>query len=251
MTSKLAFWRRKVSGFTLLALTTLVLLCSNACGGGLIVANGKPMTGSHVPAAVATGLAPRVAPLPADSHLRLVLNLQVRNQDQLDELLQQLQDPKSPNYHHYLSVAEYTDRFGPTQADYDEVVSWAKANGFDVTETTPNRRLVGVEGSVDTINRALHVTMTSYVHPTENRQFFSADREPVTNSSVQLLHVDGLNNFKLPFRHLKKGDLVDQMRHGTVTHLTGSGPSGEYLPSDMRAAYYGSGSPTGSGQPIG
>ena len=251
MTSKLAFWRRKVSGFTLLALTTLILLCSNAGGSDLIVANGKLMSGSHVPAAVATGLAPRVAPLSADSRLKLVLNMPVRNQDQLDEFLKQVQDPNSPNYHHYLSVEEYTDRFGPTQADYDSVVSWAKSNGFNVTETTPNRRLVGVEGSVETINRALHVTMTSYVHPTENRQFFSADREPVVNSSVQLLHVDGLNNFKLPFRHLKKGDLVDQMKHGTVAHLTGSGPSGEYLPSDMRAAYYGSGSLTGSGQSIG
>ena len=252
MNLKLAFWRRKVSGFTLLALTALILICSNAGGSDLIVANGKPMFGSHVPAAVATGLAPRVAPLSADSRLKLTLNLQVRNQDQLDELLQQLQDPTSPNYHKYLSVEEYTDRFGPTQADYDEVVSWAKASGFNVTETVPNRRIVSVEGSVETVNRALHVTMTSYAHPNENRQFFSADREPTTTSSVQLLHVDGLNNYKLPYRHLKKADLVDQMRHGTVVpHLTGSGPSGEYLPSDMRAAYYGSGSLTGTGQSIG
>src|ERR1700733_8368745 len=157
MTSKLAFWRRKVSGFTLLALTTLILICSNAGGSDLIVANGKLMSGSHVPAAVATGLAPRVAPLSADSRLKLVLNMPVRNQDQLDEFLKQVQDPNSPNCHHYLSVEEYTDRFGPTQADYDTVVSWAKGNGFNVTETTPNRRLVGVEGSVETINRALHV----------------------------------------------------------------------------------------------
>ncbi len=31
----------------------------------------------------------------------------------------------------------------------------------------------------------------------------------------------------------------------------GSGPSGEYLPSDMRAAYYGNGPLTGAGQSIG
>ncbi|HEX3896033.1 MAG TPA: S53 family peptidase [Rudaea sp.] len=248
MTSKLAFWRRKVSGFTLLALTTLVLLCSNAAGSDLIVANGKLMTGSHVPAAVATGQAPRLGMLPAERRLQLSLNLPVRNQDQLDELLQQLYDPSSPNFHHYLSVEEYTARFGPTQADYDEVVSWAKANGFNVTETAPNRRLVNVEGSVATINRALHVAMTSYLHPSENREFFAADREPAVNLSVPLLHIGGLDNFQRPFNHLKsKGDAHTG---GIVSHAGGSGPSGEFLPSDMRAAYYGSGSLTGSGQTV-
>src|SRR5262249_25167296 len=147
---------------------------------------------------------------------------------------------------------EYTERFGPTQADYDEIVSWAKANGFAVNGLAPNRRLVEVEGSVRSINSAFHVTMGSYQHPSENRNFFAPDREPMVNSSVQMLHVDGLDNSPLPFRHLKKGDFIDQMRHGSgIAHLTGSGPSGEYLPSDMRAAYYGSGSLTGSGQSIG
>src|SRR5258708_23691158 len=41
------------------------------------------------------------------------------------------------------------------------------------------------------------------------------------------------------------------LEHGTAANLLGSGPSGEYLPSDMRAAYYGKGPLTGKGQSIG
>ncbi len=42
------------------------------------------------------------------------------------------------------------------------------------------------------------------------------------------------------------------LQHKAVANLAkGSGPSGEYLPSDMRAAYYGGGSLTGAGQSIG
>ncbi len=245
MTSKLAFWRRKASVLTLLLSSAIG--CAGAYASDFNVAHGQLMTGSHVPAAVATGLAPRMGMLPAERRLQLSLNLPVRNQDQLDELLVQLQDPSSPNYHKYLSVDEYTERFGPTQADYDEVVSWARANGFNVTETAPNRRLVNIEGSVAAINKALHVTMTSYAHPTENREFFAADREPQVTIGVPLLHISGLDNFQRPFNHLKSNGAHTS---SIVAHATGSGPSGEFLPSDMRAAYYGSGSLTGAGQTV-
>ena len=98
------------------------------------------------------------------------------------------------------------------------------------------------------INKAMHVTMSQYQHPTENRAFFAADREPQVNIGVQLLHVSGLDNFQRPFNHLKTrgGD----HNSAPVAHAGGSGPSGEFLPSDMRAAYYGSGSLTGSGQTV-
>jgi subtilase family serine protease len=245
MTSKLAFWR-KASVLPLL-FSSLGLGCAGAYASDFNVAHGQLMTGAHVPAAVATGLAPRLGVLPAERKLQLSLNLPVRNQDQLDDFLAQLQDPNSPSYHKYLSVAEYTDRFGPTQADYDEVVSWAQANGFTVTETAPNRRLVNVEAPVSVVNKSMHVTMSQYQHPTENRAFFAADREPQVNIGVQLLHVSGLDNFQRPFNHLKaNGSHTSQV----VAHATGSGPSGEFLPSDMRAAYYGSGSLTGSGQTV-
>jgi subtilase family serine protease len=247
MTSRLAAWRRKASSFTLSVLA-LSFACSAAFAGSVNVANGNSTVGSQVPAAVASGQVPRVALMPTQQHLKLALNLQVNNQAGLDELLRQLYDPTSPNYHQYLSVQEYTERFGPSQTDYDAVVSWASANGFTVTETVPNRRLVDVEGSVDVVNHALHVTMGNYQHPSENRQFFAPDREPTVNLSVKLLQITGLDNFKLPHTHLQKADAT----HGTgpVQHA-GSGPSGEYLPSDMRAAYYGSGTLTGTGQSIG
>ncbi len=248
ITTKLAAWRRKASGFTQSVLA-LSLLCSVASAAAINVSAGKPLVAQEVPQAVTAGQVPRLALLPAAQHLKLSLSLQPRNQDQLNQLLQDLYDPASPNYHHYLSVDEFTAQFGPSQADYDNVVSWATANGFTVTDTTPNRRLVEVDGDVNTINAAFHLTMGSYQHPTEARQFFAPDQEPTVNLSVQLLAVTGLDNFTLPHNHLKKGK-PRPTAIGPVANA-GSGPSGEYLPSDMRAAYYGSGSLTGAGQSIG
>ena len=234
---------RMTSRFTLLILASI--LAFHAAAG---LAAGTQAAGAHsllmpqVPQAVTDGQAHFIAPLPASKHLKLAINLTLRNQAALNDLLQQLYDPHSPNYHHYLSVAEFTDRFSPSQADYATVVNWAKAQGFTVT-TTPNRHLVDIDGSVDTIDRALHVTMGSYRHPTENRQFHAPDREPTIDMAVPVLQITGLDNFTLPTPMLKHGN--------PVPNAGGSGPGGDFLPSDMRAAYYGAGPLTGAGQTVG
>src|SRR5579863_3119233 len=199
----------------------------------------------HVPPAVSEGSA-RFAGWPdARQSLQLALSLPQRNEAELDQFLQDLQDPRSPSYHQYLSVEEFTARFGPTQEDYDQVVAWDRTNGLTVTETASNRRLVNVAASVDAVNRAFGVQISNYQHPSEDRVFFAPDREPTTfGLGVQLLHVSGLDNFTLPQTHLKPSSVP-------MPHAGGSGPSGQFLPSDMRAAYYGNGALTGAGQSIG
>ena len=127
------------------------------------------------------------------------------------------------------------------------MVAWAKANGLTVTATTPNRRLVAVEGPVNTVNRAFHVKVNNYRHPTEGRTFYSPDREPTAvGLSVPLLQITGMNNYVLPHPMLRH-----KVAAPRTVNPTAPEPSGEYLPSDMRAAYYGNGPLTGAGQSIG
>ena len=62
------------------------------------------------------------------------MSLPLRNEDGLDELLQDLYDPNSPSFHQYLSVEEFAMRFGPTEADYAAVVDFAERNGLTVID---------------------------------------------------------------------------------------------------------------------
>jgi subtilase family serine protease len=207
-------------------------------------AGGHAMLAPHLPDAVANGKATMMDTVGLQQRLQLAIQLPLRNQAELTRLLHDLYDPKSPKFHKYMSVSAFTGRFGATAGDYSTVVTWAKANGFTVTATTPNRRLVAVEGSVDTINRAFHVKVCNYRHPTEERAFYSPDREPTTvGLNVALLQITGMNNYVLPHSMLQHKE--------AAANFTGSGPSGEYLPSDIRAAYYGKGPLTGAGQSIG
>jgi subtilase family serine protease len=201
----------------------------------------------HVRPAVLSGQAVPVGFLPATERLQLAIMLPLRNQTDLTSLLDRLNDPTSPDYGHFLTVAQFTDQFGPTKSDYQAVVNFAKANGFTVTGTSPNRVLVDINGSVAQVEKAFHVVMTVYQHPTENRTFYSPDREPSLNLSVPITRIAGLNNFSIPRPMIKKRP-VGEAIHGDAT---GSGPQGAFRPSDMRAAYYGSGSLTGAGQSVG
>jgi subtilase family serine protease len=199
----------------------------------------------HVRQEVTNGQAPLMGQLPANQLLKLNIALPLRNEAELDELLRNLNDPQSPQFHQFLSVQEFTERFGPTEDDYAEVIRFAQQNGLTVTATFPNRMVVNVTGSVRNIENAFGVRMGVYQHPTEQRTFYSPDREPFANTAVTLWHITGLENFSIPHP-------VSLVRDPEVKgRTTGSGPDGYFLGSDMRAAYYGGSSLTGSGQSVG
>jgi subtilase family serine protease len=201
---------------------------------------------NHVRPAVTDGQAVPMGVLPATQRMKLAIMLPLRNQGELTNLLSRIYDPTSPDFHHFLSVAEFTEQFSPTAADHQAVLDFAKANGLTVTDTPANRLLVDVEGSVAQVEHAFHVSMRVYQHPTENRTFFSPDREPSMALSVPVSHIAGLNDFSRPKPKLKKS-LTAQAIHPNVG---GSGPAGAFRPSDMRAAYYGGTALTGSGQSV-
>jgi subtilase family serine protease len=202
---------------------------------------------SHVPVAVSTGQAARIGELPGTQRMNLAISLPLRNEPELDEFLQQLYDPRSAGFRQYLSVEEFTQRFAPSWSDHEAVVNFAEANGLNVTRTRANRLVLDVEGSVADIEKAFHVTMGVYRHPTENRSFYAPDREPTLDLDVPVLHITGLDNFTLPHaKNIRRSASPD-----TVGRLTGSGPGGQFVGSDMRAAYYGSGPLTGTGQSVG
>jgi len=200
----------------------------------------------HTRDVVTSGQVARVSQLPSDRVLKLAIMLPLRNQAALNTLLNDLHNPQSPSYQRYLSVQQFTDQFGPTQADVDAVAAFAKANGMTVTRSTSNRMVVDVSAPVASVQKAFHVTMGVYKHPTENRTFYAPDREPTADLKVQLWHIAGLDDFSPPrplLRFADKGNLH--------TEQTGSGQDGQFLGSDMRAAYYGGTALTGAGQTIG
>lgn len=231
-------------------LSTMALACAAAS------VQAQSVMTHHVRDLVETDAVQASGRLASNQVMKLDIVLPLRNPAGLKTLLSQIYDPKSPAYHQFLTVSQFTAKFGPTQEDYDAVVDFAKSNGFTVTGGTRDGMEVQVKGPVSAVEAAFHVNMVIFQHPNENRTFFSPDREPTTNLPFNLWHVSGLDNYSIPHPlFVKKSDYAathgidaeDVVKHAT----TGSGPSASFLGSDMRAAYYGGTALTGAGQNLG
>ncbi len=212
----------------------------------LAAANLQHLTG-HVPA-VLTHLSP-TGLVPGTNYLRLAIGLPLRNQVELTNLLAQIYDRRSTNYHHYLTPAQFAGRFGPSPGDYQSLMTFARANGLTVAGTNSNRLLLDVGGQVSQIERALHVNLRFYPHPSEKRAFFAPDAEPALALSVPILHISGLDNYILPHpMNLRK-------EPSKISSLgrpwAGSGPKGSYMGADFRKAYVPGTVMTGLGQRVG
>src|ERR1700727_2634062 len=210
----------------------------------------------HVREAVSSGEVQPVGRLASGQIMNLNLVLPLSDAEGLKSFLSDVYDPSSSLFHKFLTPTEFTAKFGPSQAQYDAVVQFAVSNGFTVTGGSRDAMDVQVRGPVSAVESAFHVHMATYQHPAENREFYAPDNEPTTDLPFELWHISGLDNYSIPHRLLESRsdyaaahgmDVKDVVSHAT----TGSGPSASFLGSDMRAAYYGTGSLTGAGQNLG
>jgi len=119
----------------------------------------------HVREEVVNGKAQWIGQLPATQTLRFDIVLPLRDRAGLQNFLQEVEDPTSPFYHQFLTPQEFTVRFGPSQQDWDAVVAFAKASGFEIINGTREERDLRLTGTVANIEKAFHVTLGKLSRP--------------------------------------------------------------------------------------
>lgn len=215
---------------------------------GMAAAQQSKTLDGHVPAAVSRFHLQPIGELPANTNLNLAISLPVQNESGLNVLLSQIYDPASANYHHYLQPGEFGRRFGPSAADYQKVIDFAKAHNLAIVGSYSNKMLLDVSGKASDIENAFSVKLHTYHDSIKNRDFFAPDTDPVVNSSVPIRHVSGLDNYYVPRPAFVQKSL--NIRASSVKTGFGSGPGGAYMGKDFRAAYAPGVSLDGAGQNV-
>jgi len=164
-------------------------------------------------------------------------------QQDLDNLLAQQQDRSSPNYHKWLTPAQFADRFGMTRGDIQRVSAWLQSQGLAVTSVANSRNAISFDGTVSQVEVTFHTEIHNYLVGSEVH-FANA-----TNPSVPA----ALAGSALSISHLH--DLAPKPRAKIRPHLT-SYISGNHFvaPGDFATIYdvaplYAAGS-DGTGQKI-
>ena len=228
------------------------LMLRMGCGLALLLpvtradAAERQVLHGHVPAV--ESLLQSAGPLNPSNRMDLIIGLPLRNREALTNLLQQIYDPASTNFHRFLTPEQFTAQFGPTANDYQALINFAQSNRLKVTDTYSDRTLLHVSGTVAEFERALHVGLQVYRHPREPRTFFAPDAEPSLDLAVPILAINGLDNYIIPQpgSRLRTADQTANAAPGE-----GSGASGDYLGYDFRNAYVSATALDGSGQTVG
>lgn len=131
------------------------------------------------------------------SYLTLVMAPSPSQQKALNRLLAEQQDPASPNYHKWLTPAQYADRFGMSQADIDRITSWLKAQGFTILSVDGSRNTVVFSGTAAQVQSAFRTEIHRY--SVDGEEHF-ANATPVMIPAALngiVTSIRGLHNFRL------------------------------------------------------
>jgi regulation of enolase protein 1 (concanavalin A-like superfamily) len=87
-------------------------------------------------------------------HLLLQLKRSPEQEQALQQFLDELHTPGSPNFHHWITAQEFGARFGVAQQDLDALTRWLESRGFQVNVVYPNGMLIDFSGTAAQVRQA-------------------------------------------------------------------------------------------------
>src|SRR5215471_8229435 len=104
----------------------------------------------------------KVSDLFAMQHVTMMFKPSVEQQAELNALLEQQQDPSSPNYQRWMTPEEFADHFGIAATEYNKMVNWLEDQGFTIDEQAASRNWVTFTGSAGQIENAFGTAIHEY-----------------------------------------------------------------------------------------
>jgi subtilase family serine protease len=207
--------------------------------------DGSQTLTGHVPMEVRNSTATLVSHASLNIDARIILPL--ANRPELDALLQDLYDPQSPAFRHFLTSEEFARRFTPSAADSARVQEFLRNEGAFVTGQSPNGAVLNVQAPEWVFEHAFGLHINNY-RSSSGTMFFAPDADPTIPAAFagRILAVGGLDSFPKYRPQLKRYPKA----------LSGAASSGPYsftlTPNEVKTAYNLNAIPAnGAGQTLG
>jgi subtilase family serine protease len=92
-------------------------------------------------------------------HMELQLQRSAAQETALQQYIDQLHNPKSPQFHKWLTAEQFGEMFGSTQQDVNTITSWLQSQGFTVNSVSPGRMTVDFSGNAGQVLQAFHTSI--------------------------------------------------------------------------------------------
>ncbi|MGE5333233.1 MAG: protease pro-enzyme activation domain-containing protein, partial [Nitrososphaerota archaeon] len=208
----------------LIAALMALAACAPTAGQPSATMARGPATGAASNAANACATASTSSPStllgPANPARVLTISLVLKGRSAgLDATLAALNDPKSPDYHHFLSPQEYAARFGADSATVASVVATLRANGLRVPTARAIAGLLVAQGTVGRLNALFGVRLDDYCD-THGQRYVAPNVAPHIPASLPgVAGVLGLDTRSV----MHTGSML-QPRRPLVSGVAGYGP---------------------------
>jgi subtilase family serine protease len=219
----------------LFAVIAALSVSVTACGGG---GGGGAIPAAHLPGTTNTSTIPSqllvsnydqdvmksstyVGPI-ANAHLNVTVLVHQQNAQALVQYAQDVSNPGSALFRHFLTPDQIAERFGATLADYQAAAQYFAKNGLAVAGWR-QRMLLTVAGSQSKMEKAFGTTFGIYEH--DGQQFVAPDSQPHFSQPLPVDAVGNIVGYRL------KHTYIIFPPHAGTGYTTG------YSPSTVRAAF--------------
>ncbi len=133
-----------------------VMEAINANASVALAGSANPRLASQVP----TG---RLSPATPLDGVTIYFKPTAEQKAELDALVEAQQTPGSPEYHQWLTPAEYGSLFGLSSSDLAKVASWLTSEGFNVERVGNSHTSITFSGTAAQVENAFRTEMQQYV----------------------------------------------------------------------------------------
>jgi hypothetical protein len=173
--------------------------------------------------------------------MMLMLSRSPEQESALRQLLDQQQTPGSPNFHKWLTPAEFGAQFGPADSDIAAVTGWLASHGFEVEPVPAAKNIIEFSGNVGQVRAAFQMQLHSYSR--KGGTFWANDVDPSIPTALApvIRGFVSLNNY--PRRHFShaRGAFVGAANAQGKPQVTGQDSNGNNFygigPADFAAIY--------------
>jgi subtilase family serine protease len=148
-------------------------------------------------------------------HLQLMLQRPAELEAAAAKFVDDLHDSKSPLFHKWVGAAEWGEKFGPSDSDFQAVKGWLASQGFTVNVEYPNKMFIDFSGSAAQVETAFHTEIHNY--EVNGKMYIANSRDPQVPAALAsaVRGVLYLNNFKPKAMH-------ESVHQAHIDHKSGS-----------------------------
>jgi subtilase family serine protease len=92
-------------------------------------------------------------------HMMLQLKRSAEQEKAAAQFVDDLHNPKSPNFHKWLSAEEFGKEFGVSESDVQAITGWLQSHGFTIHSVSASAMVIDFSGTAGQVARAFHTSI--------------------------------------------------------------------------------------------